>query len=76
MMSMQRSKTKFVAILAIHSRSAHRNNSNYLTFFIVLYLYLASAKIDTITSLNYLGLFVLYDVLQKKLKAITSLGMA
>lgn len=76
MMSMQYSEMKFVAILAILCRSAHQNNSNYLPLFVALYLYSAGVKIDAITLLNYLGLSVLYDVLQKRLKAITFLGVA
>lgn len=75
MISMQRSETKLVAILAILCRLAHRNNSNYLPLFVALYLYSAGARIDAITLLNHLGIFVSYDILQKKLKAVTSLGM-
>lgn len=74
-MSMQCSETKLITILVIFCRSAHQNNSNYLPFFVALYLYFASVKNDTITLLNYLGLSILYNVLQKKLKAVTSLGM-
>lgn len=76
MRSIERSNTKLVAVLAILCRSAHRNNSNYLPLFVTLYLYSAGARIDAITLLNHLGLSVSYDVLQKKLKAITSLGMS
>lgn len=58
---------KVVAVLVILCRSAHRNNSNYFSLLIALYLYSAGTKIDAITLLNHLGLFVFYSVLQTKL---------
>lgn len=69
------SDIKVIAILSILCRSTYCNNSNYLPLFIPLYLYSARARIDAITLLNYLGISVLYDVLQKKLKEIISLSM-
>ena len=68
--------TKLIAVLAILYRSVHRNNSNYLPLFVTLYLYFAGARIDVITLLNHLKLSVLYNVLQKKLKAITFLDIS
>lgn len=66
---------KVVAVLSILCRSAHRNNNNYLSLFIALYLYSAGAKVDAIILLNHLGISVSYNVLQKKLKEIISLSM-
>lgn len=67
---------KIVAILVILCRSAHRNNSNYLPLLIALYLYSAGARVSAITLLNHLGLSVSSDVLQKKLKDITTSSIA
>lgn len=61
---------KFVAILIILYRSAHWNNSNYISLFIALYLYLADARIDAITLFNHLGFFVLHNMILKKLHKI------
>lgn len=62
---------KLVAILVILYRSAHWNNNNYISLFITVYLYLAGVKIDIITLFNHLGLFILHNVLLKKLREIT-----
>ena len=67
---------KIVAILVILCRSTHQNNSNYIPFLIALYLYSAGARVDAITLLNHLGLSVSYDVLQRKLKDITTSSIA
>lgn len=61
---------KIVAILIIFYQSVHQNNSNYIPLLIAFHMYSASAHVDTITLFNYLGLFVSYDVLQKRLKDI------
>ena len=63
---------KLIAVLIILCHLAHRNNSNYLPLLIGLYLYSAGAKVDAITLLNQLGLSVSYNVLQTKLRDITS----
>ena len=62
---------KLVAVLLILCHSAHRNNSNYISFLIGLYLYSAGAKVDAITLLNHLELSVSYNVLQKKFRDIS-----
>lgn len=67
---------KIVAILVILCHSAYQNNSNYILFLIALYLYFAGARVDASTFLNYLNLFVSYDILQKKLKDITISNIA
>lgn len=67
---------KLVAILVILYKSTYQNKSNYILFFIIFYLYLASTKINTITFYNYLGLFVLHNVLLKKLRKITKSSAA
>ena len=59
-----------LAILVILYRSAHRNNSNYFSLLVAIYLYSAKAKVDIITLLNYLGFSVLYKVLLKRLRNI------
>lgn len=61
-----------VTILVILCRSAHRNNSNYIFLLIAIYMYSAGAQVDIITLLNHLGLSVSYDILQKKLKEVTT----
>lgn len=64
-------RIKIVAVLVIlYQLALYYNNSNFLLFFIALYMYSTRAKIDTITLLNNLGLSVLYKVLLKKLKDI------
>lgn len=62
---------KLLAILVIFYKSAHWNNSKRFLFLVIIYFYLAKAKIDAITLLNYLGLSILYNMLLKKLKSIT-----
>lgn len=64
---------KIITILVIFCRSAHQNNSNYILLLIAMYMYSAEARVDAITLLNYLSLLVSYDVLQKKLKEVTTL---
>lgn len=63
---------KIVIILVILCWSAHQNISNYISLLLALYMYLAEARVDAITLLNHLGLLVSYDVLQEKLKDVTS----
>lgn len=63
---------KLLAILVILCRSAYRNNSNYFPLLVAIYLYLAGAKVDAIILLIHLGLLVLYNVLLKGLRSITS----
>lgn len=67
---------KLLAILVIICRSAHRNNSNYVPLLVVMYMYSAGAKVDAITLLNHLGLFVSYNVLFRKLRGITTSSAA
>lgn len=67
---------KFVAILVIMCRSAHRNNSNYVPLLVAMYLYSAGARVDAITLLNHLGLFVSYNVLLKTLRDIKTSSAA
>ena len=62
---------KIVAVLVILCRLAHQNNSNYFPLLVALYMYFAGAKIDAITLLNHLGLFVSYKVFQNKLYKIS-----
>lgn len=61
---------KLLAFVIIMCKSAHRNNSNYISFLVAMYLYSAGAKVDAITLLNHLGFFVLYNSLLKKLRDI------
>lgn len=63
---------KIVTIFIIFYHSAHQNNSNYISLLITIYIYSAKAWVDAITFLNHLGLSVFYDVLQKKLKEVTT----
>lgn len=70
-MTSQLVSIKLVAILVILCKLTYRNNSNYVPLLIALYLYLASARIDAITLFNHLGLFVLHNVLLRKLREIT-----
>lgn len=62
------SNIKLIGILIILCKLANQNNSNYIPLMITLYLYFAGAKVDAITFLNYFGLLVFYNVLQKQLK--------
>ena len=61
---------KLLAVFIIMCRSAHRNNSNYIPFLVIMYLYSAGAKVNAITLLNHLGLSVLYNSLLRKLRDI------
>lgn len=61
---------KLLAILVILYKSIDWNKSNYFPFLVVIYLYLAKAKVDTITLFKYLGLLVLHNVLLKRLGSI------
>ena len=67
---------KLLAILVIIYRSAHQNNSNYVLFLVAMYIYSANAKVDAITLLNRFGLSVLYNVLLRKLRGITTSSAA
>lgn len=62
---------KLVAILIILCKSVHRNNSDYIYLFITFYLYLTGTRINAITFLNYLSLFVLHNMLLRKLREIS-----
>lgn len=53
-----------ISVLVILCRSANENNSNYISLFIALYLYLFGVQVDAITLWNHLSLLVLYNVLQ------------
>lgn len=66
---------KLIVILLIFHKSAYLNYNNYFSSFFILYLYLAGTKIKVIPLFNYLKLFVLYNILQKKLKTINFLNM-
>lgn len=61
---------KLLTIFIVMCRLVYQNNSNYIPFFIAIYLNLASAKVDAIILLNYVKLFVLYNLLLQKLKDI------
>lgn len=63
---------KIMAILVILCQTIHKNNSNYLLFLIILYLYCAGAWVNAIILLNWLGLTIFYNVLQKRLKDIAA----
>lgn len=63
---------KLVAILVIICKSTHRNNSNYIPLFIAMYLYSAGARVDTITLFNHLRISILYNILMRKLRSITT----
>ncbi len=67
---------KLLTILVIICRSAYRNNSNYISLLMTMYIYSAGAKVDAITLLNRLGFSVLYNVLLKKLRCITTSSAA
>lgn len=67
---------KLVAIFIIIYRLAHRNNNNYIFFLIAMYMYSAGARVDAITLLNYLGISVLYNILIRKLRNITTSSIA
>lgn len=62
---------KLVTIFVILYRLIHQNNNNYVFLFIAMYLYLAGARVDVITLLNYLKLLVLYNISLRKLRNIT-----
>lgn len=51
---------KVVIVLVILYQLAYKNNSNYFHLLVALYLYLANIKVDSITLLNYLDLFISY----------------
>lgn len=61
---------KLLAIFVIIYRSTHQNFNNYVSLYIIIYMYSAGAKIDTITVFNYPGLFILYNLVLKKLRSI------
>lgn len=61
---------KLLAILVIMYKLAHRNNSNYISHLIAIYLYFAGVKVDAITLLNHLGHFVIYNSLFEKMREI------
>lgn len=61
---------KIVVILVIFCHFTHQNNSNYVPLMITLNIFLAGARVDTITLFYHLSLLLSYDVLQKKLKDV------
>lgn len=61
---------KLLAIFVIIYRSAYQNFNNYVSLYMIMYMYPAGAKIDTITVFNYPGLFILYNLVLKKLRSI------
>lgn len=61
---------KLLAVFVIICKSAHRNNSNYISLFMAIYLYSTEAKVDAITLLSHLGLPVMYNLLLRKLRDI------
>lgn len=63
---------KLIAILVILCISAHQNNSNYFPLLFAIYLHSAGAKVDAITLLNHLGLFLSYNVVLKTPRNINS----
>lgn len=67
---------KLMAVFVIFCRTVYQNNSNYLLLLIALYLYSTGARVDAITLLNHLSLYVSYDVLQKKPRNITASSMS
>lgn len=67
---------KLLAILRIIYRSAYRNNSNYISLLMAMYLYSAGVKVNAIMLLNHLGLSVLYNLLFKKLRDIKAHSVA
>lgn len=66
---------KLLSILLVMCKLACWNNSNYILLLLAIYLYSASAKVDTITLLNHLGLSVLYNLLLQKLRDIKANSM-
>lgn len=65
---------KLLTIFVIICRSTHGNNNNYISLFVIIYIYSVGAKVDIITLFNYLGLFISYNMLLRKLRDITSLN--
>lgn len=63
---------KLLVIFVIICQSTCGKNTNYISLLVAIYIYSAGTKIDTITLLNRLGLFVLYNVFLRKLGSITS----
>lgn len=61
---------KLLTILVVICRSTHRNTSNYILLLMAIYSYLASTKVNTITLLNHLRLFVSYNLFLRKLRNI------
>ncbi len=60
---------KLLTILVIICRSAYHNNNNYILLFMVMYMYSAGIKVNTIFLLNRLSLSILYNVLLRKLRS-------
>lgn len=63
---------KLLAILIIICKLAHQNNDNHIFLLVTIYIYLASIKVETIIFFNRFAFFVLYNILLKKLKGITT----
>lgn len=49
---------KVIIVLFILYRLAYQNNSNYFPLLIILYLYFTRTRIDAITLLNHLSIFI------------------
>lgn len=65
-----------IAILIILCKLDHWNNSNDISLFIALYLYLTGVKINLIIFFNYISLFVLHNMLLKILHKISKSSVA
>lgn len=59
-----------LAVFVIMYKLAYCNNSSYIPLLVAVYLYSAEAKVDALTLLNHLCLFLLYNLLLKKPKDI------
>lgn len=62
---------KLLSIFIIICRSFYYNNSTYILLFMIIYIYSVGTKVDTITFVNQLDLFVLYNILLRKFIGIT-----
>lgn len=67
---------KLLTILVVICRSAYQNTSNYILLLMAIYLYSASTKVNTITLLNYIRLFMSYNLFLRKLRDIKAYSTA
>lgn len=67
---------KLLTILVVICRSTHQNTSNYILLLMAIYSYSASTKVNTITLLNHLRLFVSYNLFLRKLRNIKAYNTA